>query len=92
MYVSIKEAEGQLLDLVRRAESGEEVLLTHEGLTIGKIAPLDAGTAAVKPSSTPEQRREVIRNIVARFPPMNDGGPDAAHSQDFLYDENGLPA
>ena len=37
MYISIAEAQGQLLDLVRRAEAGEEVLLTHEGKTVGKL-------------------------------------------------------
>jgi prevent-host-death family protein len=85
MYISIAEAQGQLLELVRRVESGEEVLLTHEGKTVGQISP-------VRRRQSPEERRRIIREIVEKHPYKQDGGPDAAHSQDFLYDEDGLPA
>ncbi len=85
MYVSIAEAQGQLLDLIRRAEAGEEVLLTHEGRPVGKISP-------VQRRLSPDERLQIIKEIVAKYPPKEDGGPDAAHSQDFLYDEDGLPA
>ncbi len=37
MHISITEAQGQLLDLIRRAEAGEEVLLTHEGRTVAML-------------------------------------------------------
>jgi prevent-host-death family protein len=85
MYISIAEAQGQLLELVRRAEAGEEVLLTHEGKTVARLAPSDA-------SATYEERRAIIRRIVGRRKRSVDGWPDAAHSQDFLYDDDGLPA
>ena len=85
MYISIAEAQGQLLDLVRRAEAGEEVLLTHEGKTVAKIAPPER-------PATPDERRAIIREIVGRRKRSVDGWPDAAHSQDFLYDDDGLPA
>ncbi len=85
------DAEGQLLELVRRAQAGEDVLLTHEGKTIAKI---DALTSAEKTwkQMTREERLAVIREVVANAPNKPEGMPDAAHSQDFLYDEDGLPA
>ncbi len=90
MHISISEAQGQLLELVRRAESGEEVLLTHDGKTIAKL------DAVISPApvetKTPQERRQAIRDIVSKFRRIDDGGPDAAHSQDFLYDDRGLPA
>jgi prevent-host-death family protein len=85
MYISIAQAQGQLLDLVRRAEAGEEVLLTHEGKPVGQIT-------AARRKLSPEERLRIMREIVAKAPRKPDGWPDAAHSQDFLYDENGLPA
>ena len=85
MYISIAEAQGQLLELVRRAEAGEEIVLTHEGRALGVIAPFER-------PQTPEERRAIIREIVGRRNRTVDGWPDAAHSQDFLYDDDGLPA
>lgn len=85
MYISIEEAQGQLLDLIRRAQSGEEVMLTLEGKAVGMILPPDR-------PATPDERRAIIREIVGRRKRTVDGWPDAAHSQDFLYDDDGLPA
>jgi prevent-host-death family protein len=85
MQISIAEAQGQLLELVRRAEAGEEVLLTHEGRTVARLGAAEA-------PSTYEERRAIIRKIVGRRKRSVDGWPDAAHSQDFLYDDDGLPA
>ena len=85
MYISIAEAQGQLLDLVRRAEAGEEVVLTLDGRALARIEASGALTAE-------EERRAIIRRIVGRRKRTTDGWPDAAHSQDFLYDDDGLPA
>jgi prevent-host-death family protein len=85
MQISVAEAQGQLLELVRRAEAGEEVVLTHEGRPLGVIAPFER-------PQTPAERRAIIREIVGRRKRSADGWPDAAHSQDFLYDDDGLPA
>ncbi len=41
---------------------------------------------------TREERLEVIHDVVAKAPPKPAHWPDAAHSQDFLYDDHGLPA
>ena len=91
MYISISEAQGQLLELVRRAEAGEEVVLTHEGRTVAKLDALSSAKQTWA-EMTPEARLAVIRDIVAKAPPKPEHWPDAARSQDFLYDDDGLPA
>jgi antitoxin (DNA-binding transcriptional repressor) of toxin-antitoxin stability system len=87
MKVSVTEAEEQLPDLVRRAENGEEVVLTRDGRDVVRFEPVPANAA-----TTSEERRllfaELRRKAKERGP---DGGPSAARSQDFLYDESGLP-
>lgn len=91
MQISVEDAQGQLLELVRRAEAGEEVVLTHEGRVVAKLDP-SVATKPSWPEMSPQERLRIIREIVAKVPRLADGGPDAARSQDFLYDENGLPA
>ena len=91
MYISIAEAQGQLLELVRRAQAGEDVVLTHEGRTVAKLGAVDSAPRSWA-AMTPEARLSVIREIVAKAPPRPKHWPDAAHSQDFLYDDDGLPA
>jgi prevent-host-death family protein len=91
MYISVTEAQGQLLDLIRRAEAGEEVLLTHEGRTVATLGAV-AKSRKSWAEMTPAERLDVIRDVVATAPPKPAHWPDAAHSQDFLYDDDGLPA
>ncbi len=84
MDVPVSEAKAQLTDLVRRAEAGEEVVLTRHGLPAVKLVPVarkldrDAFEALV---------REVQASAAKTLIP----GPCAARSQDFLYDDDGLP-
>ncbi|WP_114954334.1 type II toxin-antitoxin system Phd/YefM family antitoxin [Sphingosinicella terrae] len=86
MKVSISDAKGRLTDLVRRAEAGDEVVLTRHGQPAAKLV-------AVRPvPRSPHERRAVIDAIVRRAREKVAPGPDAARSQDFLYDEEtGLP-
>lgn len=88
MRISIAEAEGQLTELVRLASEGEEVVLTQvDGPAIRfELVP------EPRTPLNPGERRKVIEEVQARVRAMNlPPGPDAAHSQDFLYDEFGLP-
>ncbi len=85
MKVSVEEAEGQLADLVRRAETGEEVILTHQGRAAVRLAPVRAPQSVAERERIIMAAREAGR---ARITP----GPSAARSQDFLYDEDGLPS
>jgi prevent-host-death family protein len=82
MRISVSEAKAQLTDLVRRAESGEEVVLTRHGQDVARIAGVR------KPRLDPAGRRAVLEAARAAGP---DGGPSAARSQDWLYDDDGLP-
>lgn len=84
-HVSVSDAKAQLTDLVRRAEAGEDVVLTRHGREVARI------TTIKRRPLTAEERLAVIRGAQAmakgKFPP----GLDAARSQDFLYDADGLP-
>jgi prevent-host-death family protein len=85
MRVSVTEAKGQLTELVRRAEAGEEVVLMRHGHSAVRLVPVTA-----KP--TPAEKAAVLEAVwksVAKK--KKSRGPSAARSQDFLYDENGLP-
>jgi prevent-host-death family protein len=85
MRIAITEAKGQLTELVRRAEAGEEVVLTRYGHPAARLVP-----ARTKP--TREQRAAALERIwKAAAKRKKDGGPNAARSQDYLYDEYGLP-
>lgn len=84
MRVPVTEAKGQLTELVRRAEAGDEVILTRHGHPVVRLVPL---TAAPDMKS----RRALLREVRASAATRAISGPGAAHSQDFLYDEDGLP-
>ena len=85
MEISVSDAKAQLTELVRRAEAGEEVSLTRHGEVVARITP-------VKRAQTPEERRAIIAEIRESGRKNMTPGPCAARSQDFLYDEDGLPA
>lgn len=88
MDIAVSEAKAQLTDLVRRAEAGEEVVLTRHGQPVARLVGLLVPEA-------PEERRARIHAAceaarVAAAKTLTPG-PSAARSQDFLYDEDGLP-
>jgi prevent-host-death family protein len=85
MRISVTDAKGQLTDLVRRAEAGEEVVLTRHGQPAARLV-------AVKDKLLdPATRRKLMEEIGVAGAAKATPGPDAARSQDFLYDEYGLP-
>ncbi len=84
MKVSVSEAKGQLTELVRRAESGEEIVLTRHGQPVVVLAPVH------RPPSG-ESRRRAIDAARARAALRRTAGADAARSQDFLYGDDGMP-
>lgn len=84
MDVSLKEAQDKLEELLDRAAAGEEVVVTRAGHPPVRFVP-----DPVVPR--PRFRRDVIDEIVRHAMAEALPGPDAARSQDFLYDENGLP-
>ncbi|MBC7312309.1 MAG: type II toxin-antitoxin system Phd/YefM family antitoxin [Rhizobium sp.] len=84
MRMPVSEAKTNLTDLVRRAENGEEIILTRHGKETVRLS-------RVTPVQTPEERRAIIAEIRARTPKFQTTEGNAARSQDFLYDDNGLP-
>lgn len=85
MQVSVSDAKAQLTDLVRRAETGEDVVLTRHGQPTVRLVP-------VQRKPTAEEKRAVLeqfRGILKGRPGLD--GVTAANIADDLYDENGLP-
>lgn len=84
MEVPVSDAKAQLTDLVKRAEAGEEVILTRFGRAVAKLVPL-------APPVSVEARRAVLDAVRASGRAAASPGPGASQSQDFLYGEDGLP-
>ncbi|CAK08541.1 type II toxin-antitoxin system prevent-host-death family antitoxin [Rhizobium leguminosarum] len=84
MRVSVTDAKGQLTELVRRAEAGDEVILTRHGHAAVKLVPMRA---------VPDRksRRMLMEAVRASANAKAADGPPAARSQDFLYSDDGLP-
>jgi prevent-host-death family protein len=84
MEVAVSDAKALLTELVRRAEGGEDIVLTRHGVPVVRFVPV-----VRRPGRA--ERREALR--VARAAGRADAtaGPGAARSQDFLYDDDGLP-
>ena len=84
MRVSVTAAKGQLTELVRRAEAGDEVILTRHGHAAVRLVP-------VKAASDRKSRKALLEAVRASAAAKAAAGPSAARSQDFLYGEDGLP-
>jgi prevent-host-death family protein len=82
--ISVSDAKGQLTELVRRAEAGEDVVLTRHGHDVIRLAPVREPVAL-------DRRRQVLSEVRAATAAKATPGPDAARSQDFLYGDDGLP-
>jgi prevent-host-death family protein len=81
MRISVTDAKGQLTDLVRRAEAGEDIVLTRHGkAAVRLVSVADRPTAADKRALLAGMRDAKVSD-----------GPSAARSQDFLYGDDGLP-
>ena len=79
MQISVTEAKGQLTELVRRAEAGDEIILTRHGHAAVRLVP------------DRKSRRALLEAARAAGSAKANAGPSAARSQDFLYGKDGLP-
>ena len=75
MRISVTEAKGQLTDLVRRKEAGDDIILIRHGQSAVQLVPvksarlhawgrkelLDAVRASGAAKASPEQTRQVTR-------------------------------
>lgn len=84
MRISVTEAKGQLTDLVRRAEAGDEVILTRHGHAAVRLVAVNAVPDG-------QARKTLLAEIRAEAAAKVAAGPNATRSQDFLYDDDGLP-
>lgn len=82
MRISVSEAKAQLTELVRRAEAGDEIILTRHGHPVARMIPANKAPPVTG-------RRALLEKIMANAKPTP--GPCAARSQDHLYDEYGVP-
>jgi len=84
MHVSVTDAKGQLTELVRRAEAGDEIILTRHGHAAVRLVPVRLATDR-------KSRRALLEAARASGAASASAGPSAARSQDFLYGDDGLP-
>jgi prevent-host-death family protein len=82
--ISVTEAKGQLTELVRRAEAGDEIVLTRHGQAAAQLVP-------VKAAMNRQSRRALLDAARKSGGAKAKAGPGAARSQDFLYGDDGLP-
>lgn len=85
MRVSVTEAKGQLTELVKRAEAGDEVILTRHGHAVVRLVP-------IKALPDRKSRRALLDAVRTSAAAKATPGPSAACSQDFLYGDDGMPA
>ena len=85
MRVSVSDAKGQLTELVRRAEAGDEVILTRRGHEIVRLVAIAAAPGRKGRRALMEKARSAAAAKVL-------SGPTAARSQDDLYGDDGMPA
>ena len=86
MQVSVTEAKARLTDLVRRAEAGDEVILTRRGQPAVRLVAVMTEDTRAKRRQTIEKFRGIAKGKLGLE------GVTAVNIADFLYDENGLPA
>jgi prevent-host-death family protein len=82
--ISVSSAKGRLTELVRRAEAGDEVVLTRRGEAAVRLVPVKAPVGAAA-------RRKLLQAVRTAGAAKAGAGASAARSQDFLYDADGLP-
>ena len=84
MQVSVTDAKARLTELVRRAESSDEGVLTRHGQAAVGLVP-------VKPVQSYEERMRVPEEVMVSAARNTTLGPSGAELQGALHDENGVP-
>ena len=84
MQISVSDAKAQLTGLVRRAEAGEEIVLTRHGQPVARFVPIVAARNRKARLAVRDAVRQAARTKVSI-------GPGAAASWDFLSGADGLP-
>jgi len=91
MKISISKAKAKLSALIKAALDGERVILTKHGKAVAEIRPFtDVKSPAKKKSSA--EKLSAMRRILAKARSSRLEGIRAAESDNFLYDDTGLPS
>lgn len=97
MDISAADAAPRLRDLVRRAQAGEEVVLTEPGGPDVKLVVVNAPRRAPPPLDHPwakmslEERLDFLDGIQEVARRSRTPGPSAERAADFLYGDDGMP-
>jgi prevent-host-death family protein len=83
MRISVTDAKGQFNELVRRAEAGDEIVLTRHGHAAARLVP-------VRRATNGKFRRALLEAARRSGGAKAKAGPSAVRSQDFLYGDGGL--
>jgi len=83
----LSEIDLPFASLIEKMQIGDEVIFTQQGRKIARLLPIVQEDETLK-----AHRRALIERFQQSVASKITPGPDAAHSQDFLYDEDGLPA
>ncbi len=84
MQISVTDAKAQLTDLVRRAEAGDDIVLTRHGQPVMRLVPVQREVSF-------QHKCDLIDRLSKSAAAKAKPGATAERSQDFLYDEDGLP-
>jgi prevent-host-death family protein len=90
VHIPVSDAKAQLTDLVRRAEAGEEVILTRHGNPAVRLVPVAPKALTDEERARRRRLLEAARGCAKDAPAFK--GVGAARAADFLYDDDGLPA
>jgi prevent-host-death family protein len=82
MLTTVADAKEQLVELVRRAQAGDEVILTVDGRAVVRLVPVNAVHDRT-------DRRALLETARAGTVKAK-AGPSAARSQDFLYSDDSV--
>ena len=91
MNVTITNAKAQLTELVRRAEHGEDIVLTRHGRPIVALTAVNPEPRREWTAEQVTERRRLLLELSDQTSRKAFPGPDAAHAADFLYGDDGLP-
>jgi prevent-host-death family protein len=78
MEIPVSDAKARLTDLVRRAEAGEDIVLTRNGQIVARIV-------AARVPVDHEHRVALIARVRKSARRAQSQGLSSARSQDFLY-------
>jgi prevent-host-death family protein len=84
MRISVTDAKNQLASLMRRAEAGDEVILTRYGRAAVRLGPIRSVPGM-------RDRRTLLDAARLSGAAHATAGPGATRSQDFPYGELGWP-